>query len=135
MASYPDIARDLAVDLAFLTFDDFINLRVDGDYVQVIQESDSLSAELMVTRPLEQSERGALLSGGWQPPQPGRRTWRRTAPWPLTAATARELAEAITHAAQTYVAADSTDLECDARNYGTWEPIEPSSLAGLRRAA
>ena len=134
MVTYDELAERLAPDLAFLKILDFINLRAQGGYVQVIQDPDSLTAELMVNRPITDDERRWLIESGWQPPHPGQPTWLRVAAWPPTSATARELSFAMVNALRYFTSADISDIQYDARNYDTWEPIEPRSLSTLRRA-
>lgn len=133
MISYEELAERLALDLAFLKIDDFITLRANNSLVQVIQNKNTLTAELATGWPVTDDERQSLVSNGWQEPHRGQPTWLRHTPWPLTAGTARELASSMVNVARTFVSPDLAQVEYDARNYNTWEPIHPPSLEDLHR--
>lgn len=133
MISYEELAERLALDLAFLRIGDFITLRASGSLVQVIQNTDSLTAELSANRSITDDEWQLLAGAGWQEPHRGRPMWLRHTPWPLTANSARELASGMIDVARAFVSPGVTQITYDARNYDIWEPIHPPSLDGLRR--
>lgn len=134
MVTYDELVDRLAVDLAYLDVRDFVSLLGNDRAVQVIQEPDGQHAELLAG-PLEPAEQEALRRAGWQlGGTPKRPIWTVDVPWPLTAETARGLAERIVDAARTLIAPDIDNLEYDARNYNTWDPVDLPSLGSLRRA-
>jgi hypothetical protein len=134
MVTYDELVDRLAVDLAYLDVRDFVSLLGNDRAVQVIQEPDGQHAELLAG-PLEPAEQEALRRAGWQlGGTPKRPIWTVDVPWPLTAEAARRLAERIVDAARTLLAPDIDNLEYDARNYNTWDPVDLPSLRDLRRA-
>lgn len=136
MITYEQLAERLAVDLAFLKPEDFINFHANGRYTQVIQDPDRVSADLMANRPLTETERQFLVDAGWETPTPpGQPLWLYSSPWPLTGTGARHLADMIVSAVQEIISPDITQVEYEARNYDTGEENHPPSLASLRRAA
>lgn len=134
MVTYDELVDRLAVDLAYLDVRDFVSLLGNDRAVQVIQEPDGQHAELLAG-PLEPAEQEALRRAGWQLGGTAKRPiWTVDVPWPLTADTARALAGRIVDAARTLLAPDIDNLEYDARNYNTWDPVDLPSLRSLRRA-
>lgn len=135
MVTYDELVDRLAVDLAYLDVRDFISLLGNDRAVQVIQEPDGQHAELLAGGPLEPAEQEALRQAGWRlGGTPKRPIWTVDVPWPLTAAAARGLAQRIVDAARTLLAPNIDELEYDARNYNTWEPVDLPSLGSFRRA-
>ncbi|WP_213454329.1 TY-Chap domain-containing protein [Rhizomonospora bruguierae] len=128
------MVEPLALDLAYLRLSDFVTLYANGAYVQVIQNPLSLRAELKTRGPITEDQGRALVHAGWREPQRGEPVWVRDANWPLRADAARQLAHRIIDAARAFVAPDIAQVKYNARNYDTWEPIEPVSLAALRRS-
>lgn len=134
MPTYDELIEPLAVDLAYLNPYDFLSLRTSAAAVEVMQVPDRLNVYLSVHRPVSDAEHRWLVDRGWREPHPTVPNWSREEPWPLRAATARELARHLVEATRAFVAPDIVGLEYDARNYDTWERIDPPSLRGLRRA-